>query len=251
VLCVASGGFVLPELAAAPLDGLRGELGLPPDPQLAMLGRHRVIAPFPPSFRDPANPLPSTARAVRLGRVGAPVERNARTRIYFTLGTIFNVEAGDLFDRVLRGLSQLDADVVATVGRELDPDELAPQPAHVRLERFVPQAELLPGCDLVVTHGGSGSVLGALTHGVPLVLLPVGADQPFNAARCETLGAGIVLDSFRATADEIAAAARHVLGDASFRRSAGRLRDELAALPGPEYAVELVEALGRVSRAAR
>ena len=55
---------------------------------------------------------------------------------------------------------------------------LGAQPAHVRAERFVPQSEELPHCDLVISHGGSGSVLGALAHGLPQLLLPLGADQP-------------------------------------------------------------------------
>ena len=64
---------------------------------------------------------------------------------------------------------------------------------HVR--RFIPQSLLLPHCDLVVSHAGSGSVIGALTHGLPMVLLPMGADQPLNAARAEALGVAQVLDA--------------------------------------------------------
>lgn len=53
-----------------------------------------------------------------------------------------------------------------------------------RVERFIPQAQLLPQCDLVVSHGGSGSVIGALAHGPPSVLLPMGVDQPQRPAEC-------------------------------------------------------------------
>ena len=108
--------------------------------------------------------------------------------VYFTLGTVYNMESGDLFQRVMAGLRDLAADVIVTVGRDLDPDELGPQPPNVHIERFVPQAELLPHCDLVVSHAGSGSVLGALAHGLPMVLIPIGADQPLNAARCRDAG---------------------------------------------------------------
>ena len=118
-----------------------------------------------------------------------------RPAVYLTLGTVYNVESGDLFRRALTGLRDLPVDLIVTVGPDIDPDEFGPQPAGVRIERFVPQAALLPHCDLVVSHGGSGSVLGALAHGLPMVLLPLGADQPLNAARCAALGAARVLDA--------------------------------------------------------
>ena len=104
------------------------------------------------------------------------------------------MESGDLFQRVLAGLRDLPIDLIVTVGRDLDPVDLGTQPANVHVERFMPQAALLPHCDLVVSHAGSGSVLGALAHGLPMVLLPIGADQPLNAARCQALGVADVLD---------------------------------------------------------
>jgi MGT family glycosyltransferase len=130
-----------------------------------------------------------------------------------------------------------------TVGPHIDPSELGPQPPHVRVEGYLPQAEVLPGCDVVVTHGGSGSVLGALAHGLPLVVLPMGADQPLNAARCEAVGVGRSLDALGATPADVRDAVAAVLHEPSYRRSAERLRDEIAALPEPAEALKLVEAL--------
>ena len=98
--------------------------------------------------------------------------------MYFTLGTIFNLESGDLFQHVLAGLRDLPINLLITVGRHIDPAEFGPQPAHIHLARFIPQTEILPYCDLVVSHGGSGSVMGALVQGLPSVLIPMGADQP-------------------------------------------------------------------------
>ena len=45
--------------------------------------------------------------------------------------------------------------------RQIAPAEHGPQPAHVTVERFIPQAEVLPHCDLVVSHGGSIRVAAA------------------------------------------------------------------------------------------
>ena len=153
---------------------------------------------------------------------------------YLTLGTIFNLESGDLFERVLAGLRELPGSIVVTVGRDLDPGVLGPQPANVHVRRFIPQSLVLPHCDLVVSHAGSGSVIGALTHGLPMVLLPMGADQPLNAARAEALGVAQVLDALEATPADIERAAVSGAGRARLQaqRRADPGRDPGAARPG-------------------
>jgi UDP:flavonoid glycosyltransferase YjiC (YdhE family) len=99
---------------------------------------------------------------------------------------------------------------------------------------------VLPGCRVVVSQGGSGVVLGALAHGLPSVLLPVGADQPHTARRCEELGAAVVLDPISATAEDIAAAVRRVLAEPAYAAAAAAVRSEIMALPSA------AEALGRL-----
>jgi MGT family glycosyltransferase len=233
------------------LNELRAGQGLPPDPELEMLRRYLVLSPFPPSFRDPAYPLPATGHSFRpplspaTGDL-APAWLSSlpdRPTVYFTLGTVFNMESGDLFTRVLTGLRDLPINVVVTVGPYLDPLELGPQPANVYIERYIKQALILPHCSLVVSHGGSGSVAGALAYGRPSVLIPMGADQPLNAARCVQLGIAQMLDPIEATPDSVRAAVSEVLAAPSYRQAAERLRDEFAALPGPAHTVRLLERL--------
>jgi UDP:flavonoid glycosyltransferase YjiC (YdhE family) len=101
---------------------------------------------------------------------------------------------------------------------------------------------------MVVSHGGSGSVMGALAHGLPMVVIPMGADQPLNAARCEVLGVARVLDAVEATPQTVRAAVSTVLEDLAYRRAAERMRDEIAALPGPAHAVMLLERLAAEQR---
>lgn len=140
----------------------------------------------------------------------------------------------DLVVRVLAGLRDLPVKVVMTVGRHIDPAEFGPRPAHVHVARYIPQASVLPHCAL--GHGGSGSVLGALAHGIPSVLLPLGADRPHNAARCAAaVGVCRMLDPLRATPRDVRDAATAVLADPAYRQAAERLRDEIAAQPGPEH----------------
>jgi UDP:flavonoid glycosyltransferase YjiC (YdhE family) len=247
VQVTAAGSFVRPDVIAEPLHELRAEHGLPADPELAMLSRYLVLSPVPASYRDPAFPAPATTHLFRplvpaTPDGPAPPWAGPDT-VYFTLGTVFNTESGDLFNRVLAGLTGLDAHVIVTVGHRVDPAESGPQPAHVHVERYIPQAQVLPWCRAVVSHGGSGSVIGALAHGLPSVLIPMGADQPHNGDRCAALGVARVLDPVAATAESVREAATAVLTDPGYRLAARRVRDEIAAMPAPEHAVDLLERL--------
>ncbi len=252
VLVIATGAFVRRDVVTEPLNEVRAEHNLSPDPELAMLTRYLVLSPFPPSFRDPAFPLPITAHAIHPFALDAAAEHAMprwSTRIhdaptvYFTLGTVFPLESGDLFSRAIAGLRDLPINLIVTVGREIDPAEFGPQPANVHIERYVPQASVLPHCDMVVSHGGSGSVIGALAHGLPMVLIPMGADQPLNAARCVDLGVAQVLDALKTTPATVREAVSTVLTNPTYRRVAERMRDEIAALPEPAYAIMLLERL--------
>ena len=71
--------------------------------------------------------------------------------------------------------------VLLSVGTHFDPTLIGPIPDNVHIEAWVDQASILAGADLVVCHGGSGTVLGALGAGVPMVAVPVFADQFGNA----------------------------------------------------------------------
>ena len=248
VLVIAAGSFIRHGLVDEPLNALRAEHGLAPDPDLEMLRRFLVLSPAPPSFRDPAFPLPATAHSLRpAGPDPADaaaewwVNRRDAPTISVTFGTVFNIESGDLLARVLTGLRELPVNVVVTTGPEIDPGELGPQPDHVRVEQYIPQSRVLPHCDLVVSHGGSGSVIGALAHGLPSVVIPMGADQPMNAARCEALGVGRALDAVRATPDSVREAVAAVLADRRYRRAAARVKDEMDALPEAESSIPLLE----------
>jgi UDP:flavonoid glycosyltransferase YjiC (YdhE family) len=252
VLVIAAGSFVRKEVVGEALNQLRAEHGLPPDPELAMLSRYLVLSPFPPSYRDPAFPLPKTAHAFRpltrdLARSESAPAWSAHLHgapiVYFTLGTVFNVESGDLFERVLAGLRELPISVIATVGREIDPAEFGPQGSNIHIARYIPQSSILPHCRVVVSHGGSGSVMGALAHGLPMVLLPMGADQGLNAARCADLGVARLLDALEVRPEDVREAVATVLVEPSYRRNAEHMRDEIGSLPEPEHVVRLLEQL--------
>jgi UDP:flavonoid glycosyltransferase YjiC (YdhE family) len=250
VLVLAAGTLVRPDLVSVPLTAIRAEHGLPPDPGLSMLTGGLVLAPFAPSFRSPTSPvtLPESTFWFRPADRVPVSRRSSRRRIYVTLGTVFNASSGDLFERLLAGLAEVDADVLATVGPHVDPAGFGLQPSHVRVERFVPQEEVLRETDLVVSHGGSGSLTATLAHGLPSVLLPLGADQPHNAHRAEELGVARTLDAATVTPETIRGTVSDALRDDATADRARRMATEIDGLPGVEETVPLLEALLRSAR---
>jgi UDP:flavonoid glycosyltransferase YjiC (YdhE family) len=251
----AAGDVVPPGRLAAPLAGLRAAFGLPPDPGMAMPHRYLTLRPFPPRFQDPALPVAPATRYLRptpddrTGPEGLPpwvAARPARPVAYVGLGTVHN--RPEIFRAILAGLRDEALTLVATVGRDQDPADYGPQPENVHIERYVPLSLLLPHCDMAVTNGGSGTLMAALAHGLPLVVVPVGADQPQNAARCAALGLGVVVAPAALTPEAARRAALAALADPAYRQAAGHLRGEMAALPGPEHAVSLLERLARDRR---
>lgn len=256
VLVMAAGSFIRADLVTEVVNEVRQENGLTADKGLEMVFRHLALMPFPPSFREPAFPLPVTARAFRpQDQVEQPplpdwwpglpggLNRQNWPLIYFTLGTVFNMESGDLFNRALAGLGQVQARVLVTVGRHIDPTEFGPQPPHIHIERFVPQESILPYCDLVISHAGSGSLSGAMAHGKPTVLIPMGADQMSNASRAVAVGLGPSLDPLTLTPASLVEAVTDGLQNPRYRQVAEQLRDEQAGLPGIDTAVTWLEAL--------
>lgn len=229
------------ERAAEAAVPLWRDHGLEPDPHAgAFRGLYVDILPSslareqPLGERVAMRPVGAAAEAAP-----ASLENLPAPLVYVTLGTIFNEPA------LLRALlAALDGEVSAlvTTGRDVDPAALGPAPPRVRIERFVDQASVLPGCAAVVCHGGSGTTLGALAHGLPLVLVPQGADQFDNAARCARAGAALVVRPDELTPAGVRSALRRVLDEPAFTEAAQRLAREIAEMGTPEEVARVVEA---------
>ena len=238
-------------LSAEPLNGLRASLGLPADPALERWHRHGYLSTRPPALHNPDDLPPATAvpvRPVALDDVQGPVpawvdEKPAgRPRVAVTLGTMLPGRQ-DVVGGLLDGLGALDAEIVATVGQELDPATFGDVGPDVRIERWVPMSRLLATSDALVFHAGSGTMLAALAAGVPLVLLPVAADQPENADRCVAAGVGIALPPDARGPDDVARATRLVLDDPRYRAAAREVAAQLEAMPAPVTLVPRLETL--------
>ena len=235
---------------AASLARQLARAGRPTDEVTARLFAQLHLSFVPPSFQDPAAPLPATAHALRpLLTAPLPGEQAPpwlatlpdRPTVYATGGTIR--DRPTFCEAIIAGVRDLDVNLVVTLGRWLDPARFGPQPANVRLAGYISQTLLLPRCAVAVNHGGFSSVLGALACGVPLVILPDGADRPVNARRAAALGVAIVLEEGRRTPAAIRAAVRTVLEEPRYRQRARAVQAEIEALPGPDRGVRLLEQL--------
>jgi MGT family glycosyltransferase len=167
-----------------------------------------------------------------------------RAIVYVTEGTLHS-KPPIVLRAALQGLSSLPVQVIATTGKHRDPANLGlgAIPPNARLEQWVPHSDLLPRTDVVVTTGGTGTVLAALSAGVPLVIVPTAWDQPENAWRVDEAGVGIRLPPSQCTPERVRSAVRRVLNEESFRRNARRLAADFAGYGGAAQAADLLEGL--------
>jgi len=220
--------------------------------------RGRYLDPCPPSLAAASGaPLPA-GQPIRTeipgdaaaGLPGWAATLGGRPTVYVSLGTVplFNQPAR--LRALLQALVEEDVDVVATVSRLYDPAALGDLPDSVHVEQWLSLAALLPRCDAVLCHAGSGTALAALRAGLPMVLVPDGADQFVNAALCERAGVARSLLPEAATPEALRAAVRGVLAPGSPElQAARRLADEIALMPAAEVVARDVVAAAE-SRAA-
>ena len=236
---------------AEPLTALRAQVGLPPDPDVEMPFRYLQLSFAPAGLDEPDDQAAPTSHRFR---PGSPIDGASQSppwlaempmphTVYATLGTVYN--GNDLLGAIVEGLAEEDVNLVVTVGAGHDPASFGRQPDHVRIERWIDQHDLLPHCDAVVTHGGSGTLSAALDAGLPVVCIPISADQPLNAERCVALGVGRIVSAEDRSPEAIRAATRAVLDEPTYRLAARRLARATSRRPGLDEALDLLEVLAR------
>jgi MGT family glycosyltransferase len=180
------------------------------------------------AFQPGADELDATYRFVGPS-IGArtpdplfPTDRLQAPVLYASLGTMLS--SGPMLRTFAEALAPLGGTVVVSTGRT-DPAALdGPLPANVVARPVVPQPEVLDRAALFVTHGGMNSVNEALYAGVPMLVVPHGADQPLVARRIAELGAGMSLRPEEADITAVRAAALHILDDPRFAAAAETLQ---------------------------
>ena len=230
-------------LGAGAVDGLRVTAGLAPDGGAA-LRAEPVFTAFPAAL-DGTFPELTPLRVRTAGVQRLPQDKGALPLVYITLGTV----AGRLpksqaaYRMALAAVADLPVRALLTTGPVMQVADLGTVPANVQVETFVPQAEVLARAAMVLCHGGSGTMLGALASGIPLVITPLFADQPANARSLAASGAGLAVQD--GTVDQLRAAVAQVLADDAFANRARDIATEIAALPDVDAAVGAMLALAR------
>jgi UDP:flavonoid glycosyltransferase YjiC (YdhE family) len=124
-------------------------------------------------------------------------------------------------------------------GREPDPPVAVPDNAV--LVPWLSYSQTMPACDLVVTHGGHGTLMRALASGCPVVVCPAGGDMAENAARVDWAGLGVRLPRRLGTPRGVRLAVRRALGRPELRAGAAGVARWMAAHDGRARAAEAIE----------
>ena len=193
--------------------------------------------PAPFAYVGPLGQTPDWARDT--ASEADPISRD-RPRVLVSFSTTHQDQAAAL-KRTVRALGDLDVDAIVTLGPAFTGHCLA-APVNVRIVERADHDAIVPGCDLVVCHGGHGTVMRPLMHGKPVICIPTGRDQPENAQRIVAAGAGVRLPRGAGTG-RIRRAIARVLTDDAYAAGARRLavalkRDDV----GTRKAVEALEA---------
>jgi len=238
--------FVRPLLAV--INEQRSQWKLPPHANfLESESQSLVISQQAPAFEFPRRRLPSQYRFVgpmidasARAPVSFPFERlSTRPLIYASLGTL-QTRLRHVYRIIADACGTLDAQLVLSCGGVAD-DLGADLPDNCLAVPYAPQLELLPRASLVVTHAGLNTALESLTHGVPMVAIPITNDQPGVAARIEWTGTGTAVSLRGLTPDRLRAAIDRTLGDPGFRVNAQRLQQSIARTGGVREAADLAE----------
>lgn len=238
-------------------DGMRQRAGFAPLPGLDDLwrSRERIIATslgdFDASAGSGWDMVRHTGPVLEDEQFATPTtlpwaENDPTPLVVVSFSTEFEQRDVSKLQRALDALADLSVHVVATTGGIVAPNELA-APKNAIVLDYAAHNPIMQHAALVLTHGGHGTAMRALRHGVPLVIIPGHAgDQLFVAAAVQEWGAGRALPS-DASVEVIRAAAQEVLSTPLYRDNARQRSVALAGVDGAANAANEIEALLRGS----
>jgi UDP:flavonoid glycosyltransferase YjiC (YdhE family) len=224
------------------------------------LGDYLYLQSTVPSFEYPRSDLPPHVHFIGplLPEAGVdflpprwwPELAGSRKVVLLTQGTVAT-GPDQLLAPAIRALADEPVLVIATTGGPTSAlrDALGGAlPANVRVERFVPYAELMPHVDLLVTNGGYGTVQQALAQGVPIVVAGATEDKPENAARIAWSGVGVRIKAQSPEPARLLAAVREALEQPRYRERAQAIAAEMAGYDAARMGADLLEQLARTGR---
>jgi MGT family glycosyltransferase len=161
--------------------------------------------------------------------------------IYASLGTLVN-GLDHMYKHILEAVEPLaDVQVVLSVGKNINPENLGPIPSNTIVVRSAPQIELMKRAALCITHAGLNTTLESLAHGVPMVAIPIGYDQPGTATRIAHHGTGEFIEVDELTTDRLRGLIEKVLQDPSYRERADYFQNVISKTRGLDVAADVIE----------
>jgi MGT family glycosyltransferase len=143
----------------------------------------------------------------------------------------------------LDALAEEPVRVLATTNRHRPERPLPAAPANARVVDWIGYSQVMPAADLVVCHGGHGTVARALAAGAPVLSCPAVGDMTENAARVAWAGAGLMVPWRLTRPGAVRAAVRRIVADGRFRARAGEIAAWARENDGAMRGAELVEGL--------
>ena len=160
--------------------------------------------------------------------------------IYVTFGSVTGSlpPFAGVFREALDALADLEARVLMTVGRKVDPAALGPWPSNAHVEQWCPQAAVLAHAAALIGHGGFGTTMGALAAGVPQVVVPIFTfDQVVNGEHVASVGAGLAVEVGPGAVERAATHIPRLLEVPDYTTAARRIASAMRELPPPAEAV--------------
>ena len=215
----------------------------------ATLSKLAVITQTPREFDYPNIDWPAAFHYAGpfhddVGREKVPFPWDKLTReplVFASMGTLVN-GLEYVYRTILDAVRHLSGvQVVLSVGRNIDLDDLGPIPSNTLVVSSAPQIELLKRATLCITHAGLNTTLEALAQGVPMVAIPIGYDQPGVAARIAYHGVGEVLQLQDLTVARLSELIQRVRSNQSYHDKARHLQKVIAQTRGLDLAAEVIE----------
>lgn len=170
-----------------------------------------------------------------------PFEKlNGKPLIYASLGTLQNRQQ-QMFFCIAAACKGLDAQLVISLGGGGKPESLGALPGNPITVEFAPQLELIRRSTLCITHAGLNTALESLSHGVPMVAIPITNDQPGVAARIKWSGCGEFIDSKKLATERLRKIVKRVMEVSSYSTNARRLKTAVEQSGGASEAASIVE----------
>jgi MGT family glycosyltransferase len=225
--------------------------GAPPLPDLEFIHEsdHLNLSVFPAAADYPRPPplAPTWHRlASSVRRTEEPWEvpeslRGDGALVYLSLGSLGSADV-QLMKRLVAVLAETRHRYVVSKGPRADEFDL---PDNMWGEARVPQTNVIPRCDLVITHGGNNTTTEALHFGKPMIVLPLFWDQYDNAQRVDELGFGVRLPTYAFEEDDLRSAVDRLVADEALRTRMDAVGDAIRAEDGLGRAADLIVSVAR------